>query len=494
MPASEPHEPARTSRDRGGVDAAVEDTATRCLWAPEAWIDGRWQRAVRLDIDASGRWAAVTPGVHSAPAQATIVDGALLPGLVDAHSHAFQRAFAGLAERIGANPNGAADDFWSWRDRMYGVALRITPEQLGAIAAQLYVELLRGGYTQVCEFHYLQHAEDGSPYADPATLSWALADAAGDAGIGLTVLPVLYERAGFDAPALRADQRRFASSPESVDALHRAISAARRPLVNAGVAIHSLRAAAPRSIAALLEHVGDADVPIHIHIAEQTREVDDCVAATGLRPIEWLCREVRVDARWQLVHATHATPSEIDATAASGAGIVLCPSTEANLGDGLADLPRWLESGVPIALGSDSQVTRQWPEELRWLEYGQRLTRRRRNVAAGSTAHRRATAANLFERVRAGSGPSAGLARWGLVPGARADALVVDLQAPGVLGVPASHRLDALVFATDAPPFRAVYVGGRRVIDRGRHAQQAEVEERFSAAMAELWSESDRSG
>jgi len=188
------------------------------------------------------------------------------------------------------------------------------------------------------------------------------------------------------------------------------------------------------------------------------------------------------------------TPHEIDATAASGAGIVLCPSTEANLGDGLADLPRWLDSGVPVTIGSDSQVSRQWPEELRWLEYGQRLTRRQRNVAAGPKLHRGATAANLFERVLVGSGPSAGFASWGLVPGARADALVVDLKAPGVLGVPASHRLDALVFATDAPPFSAVYVGGRPVIHNGRHVQQAKVEERFTAAMAALWSETDRLG
>src|SRR5215207_3412066 len=183
MPAPEPHDRGRASSDPG-VDAAIEGAAARCLWAPHAWIDGRWQHAVRLDIDASGHWAAITPDVHAVPAHATVVDGALLPGLVDAHSHAFQRAFAGLAERVGANPDRAADDFWSWRDRMYRVALRITPEQLRAVAAQLYVELLRGGYTQVCEFHYLQHAEDGSPYADPATLSWALADAAGEAGIG----------------------------------------------------------------------------------------------------------------------------------------------------------------------------------------------------------------------------------------------------------------------------------------------------------------------
>ncbi|MEP7057081.1 MAG: formimidoylglutamate deiminase [Caldimonas sp.] len=466
------------------------DATGRLLWAPVAWLDGRWRDAVLLKVDRAGRWAEITPAVAAPPADAVRLAGPLLPGLVDAHSHAFQRAFAGLAERRAAGPDGAADDFWSWRDRMYRVALRITPQQLRAVAAQLYVELLRGGYTQVCEFHYLQHAEDGGRYADPATLAWALADAAQEAGIGLTVLPVLYERAGFGEPQLRGDQRRFESNAESVDTLQRAVRAARRPLLGAGVAIHSLRAAPAASIAALMHRIGDDAMPVHIHVAEQTREVDDCVAATGARPIEWLCREFALDRRWQLVHATHATPAEIDAVAASGAGIVLCPSTEANLGDGLADLPRWLGAGVPLALGSDSQVSRSWAAELRWLEYGQRLVRRERNVAAAAQQGESATAARLFERMLAGSAPAAGLDRHGLVVGARADALVLDMQAPGLVGVPNSHALDGLVFATDAPAFRAVYVAGRRVIENGRHIDEAAIAQRFSAAMAALWSES----
>ena len=244
------------------------------LWAPRAWIDGGWADAVLLRVGDDGHWAEVRSGV-SAPSEAEIVAGPVLPGLVNAHSHAFQRAFAGLSEQR----DSEADDFWSWRDRMYRVALRITPDQLRAVAAQLYAELLHGGYTQVCEFHYLQHDRDGRPYADPLTMSWALADAAADAGIGLTLLPVLYQRAGFAQPALRDDQRRFATDAAAVLALQRGLQLAGRPLLNAGVAIHSLRAAAPASIRELLESL--SDVPVHIHVAEQTAEVDDCLQATG---------------------------------------------------------------------------------------------------------------------------------------------------------------------------------------------------------------------
>ena len=452
------------------------------FWASHAWIAGAWQDSVLLRCDAGGRWAAVTPGV-AAPPDARVLPGPVLPGLVDAHSHAFQRAFAGLAERRDSD----TDDFWSWRDRVYAVALRIGPEQLQAVAAQLYVELLQGGYTQVCEFHYLQHAVDGRPYADPATLAWSLADAAATAGIGLTVLPVLYQRAGFDAPLLRDDQRRFATTPASVEALCRRINAAGRVHLNAGVAIHSLRAASAGAIDELLLRVGDAGGPVHIHVAEQTAEVDACLAATGARPIEYLCQAHAPDARWQLVHATHATPAEIDAVATSGAGVVLCPSTEANLGDGAPDLPRWLAADVPLALGSDSQVARTWTEEVRWLDYAQRLARRVRNVAAAPERGQPATAARLFDALLAGGARSAGHAAWGLVAGARADLLVLDLDAPGLLGVPVRHRLDALVFATDAPAFREVHVAGRCLVREGRHVEAAPIAARFRDVMAELW-------
>lgn len=428
------------------------------LWAPAAWLQGRWQEGVVLEVDAQGHWARITPG-QACPEGVAALPAPVLPPLVDAHSHAFQRAFVGLAERR----ESAHDDFWSWRDRMYRVALRISPQQLHAVARHLYTELLAGGYTQVCEFHYLHHAPDGSRYGTAAEMGLALAAAAAEVGIGLTLLPVLYERAGFKQPALRADQRRFATDVAEVLALQQALHGS-GPLVTAGVAVHSLRAARAESILQLARHWAAADSgPLHIHVAEQTAEVDDCLAATGCRPIEWLARHAPLDARWQLVHATHALPQEIEAVAASGAGVVLCPGTEANLGDGLPDLPRWLAAGVPLALGSDSQVTRSWPEELRWLEYGQRLLLRQRNVAAEPAAPvaQPATAARLFETMRRGGATAAGLARWGLEPGARADLLLLNLADPALAGLPAGYLLDGLVFAAPAAPFARVMVAGR---------------------------------
>jgi formimidoylglutamate deiminase len=461
---------------------AATSAAERHFWAPQAWVGGRWQADVALAVGADGHFTAVQAGVD-APPGATVLPGAVLPGMVNAHSHAFQRAFAGLAERR----NTPCDDFWGWRDRMYGVALRIGPDQLRDIATQLYGEMLKGGYTQVCEFHYLHHAPDGSRHAHPAEMSLALVDAAQAVGIGLTLLPVLYERAGFSQPALRDDQRRFATDVDEVLRLRDAVRALRQPGVIAGTAIHSLRAATPDSIDRLQRAVAGDDGPIHIHIAEQTGEVDDCLAATGQRPIEWLARQVPLDGRWHLVHATHALPAEMDAVARSGASIVICPSTEANLGDGLTDLPGWLARQTVQSIGSDSHVSRSWADELRLLEYGQRLALRQRNVAAAPELGIDATAARLFDRSVAGGSAAAGFDAWGLVPGARADWLVVDGRAPGLWGVPDTHRLDALVFATDAPAFSEVWVAGQRRITAGRTPQHEAVGSRFAATMAALW-------
>lgn len=428
------------------------------LWAPGAWIGGRWQDAVALAVDDQGHWGAIETGV-AAPPDATVLPGPVLPGLVNAHSHAFQRAFAGAAERR----QDDHDDFWRWRERMYGVALGITPDGLRAVATTLYRELLAGGYTQVVEFHYLHHAPDGKPYADPLAISRALAEAAQATGIGLTLLPVLYERAGFTQAALRPEQRRFAAGADEVLAMRDGIRAWRLPGVQAGVALHSLRAARPASMQRLLDALAGDAGPIHIHVAEQTAEVDDCLAATGQRPIEWLARHLALDARWQLVHATHALPAEIDAVAATGAGIVLCPSTEANLGDGVPDLPRWLAAGVPLAIGSDSQVGRSAAEELRWLEYAQRLTLRRRNVAAHPQHFDGSCGTRLFAACLAGGAQAAGLPRWGLERGARADLVVLDPQAPGIAGASAADRLDGYVFVAGAAAVAQTWVGGRRV-------------------------------
>jgi formimidoylglutamate deiminase len=454
------------------------------FWAPQAWVGGRWQAAVLLQADATGHWAEVRCGV-AAPPEANVLSGPVLPGLVNAHSHAFQRAFAGLSERR----ESATDDFWSWRDRMYRVALAISPDALRAVAAQLYGELLRGGFTQVCEFHYLQHREDGMPYEDPACMSLALMDAAAEVGMGLTLLPVLYERAGFNQPTLRPDQRRFATDATSVLALHQRALGSGRAQVNAGVAIHSLRAARPESLAALTAGLGDA--PIHIHVAEQTAEVADCLATTGLRPIEWLTRHAGLDTRWHLVHATHSTPAEIEAMARTGAGVVICPSTEANLGDGLADVPGWLAAGVPMSIGTDSHVGRDAFEELRWLEYGQRLQRRQRNVAALPGQAEGSTAARLFNQAVQAGGRAAGFARWGLEKGARADLLVLAPTADALRGIPASHVLDAAIFTTSGTPVAQVMVAGQWRVLEGRLPGAAARGERFEHTMRVLWPAQD---
>jgi formimidoylglutamate deiminase len=446
------------------------------LWAPRAWLPGGWADGVTLRVDAQGRWADVQANTV-APSGAQVLTAPVLPGLVNAHSHAFQRAFLAQSERR----HSTHDDFWTWRDRMYGVALRITPQQLHAVACHLYTELLAGGYTHTCEFHYLHHQADGTPYADEATMCRALAQAAQDTGMGLTLLPVLYERAGFAQPQLRADQRRFAAPVARVLRLRDAVRGWGLPGVWAGVAVHSLRAAAPQSLLDLAHACAGDPGPIHIHIAEQTAEVDACLATTGARPIEWLTRQLPLDARWHLVHATHATPAEIAAVAATGAGVVLCPGTEANLGDGLCDLPAWLASGTPLAVGSDSQVTRSWPEELRWLEYGQRLHLRQRNVAAAPAQQQPATAERLFAAVLKGGAGAAGHTSTGLQPSARADLLVVNTQDPAFAGVPNTHLLDAVVFAAAAQPFSHVMANGRWLTLHDA-AQQG----RAAAAMAAL--------
>jgi formimidoylglutamate deiminase len=457
--------------------------ALQRFWTPQAWIAGAWQRDVLLTVDTLGRWSEIAAGI-AAPAQgAVLLHAPVLPGLVNAHSHAFQRAFAGMAERR----HGAQDNFWSWRERMYSVAERVTPAHLQAIAAQLYAELLEGGYTQVCEFHYLHHAPGGQPYADPYAMTWALTQAASLAGLGLTVLPTLYERAGFAVPTLRADQKRFATDAAFVAQLIQAVQEAGLPLVNAGAAIHSLRAASSESIHQLKNLLADTHCPLHIHVAEQMAEVNDCVASVGQRPVQWLCAQGLLDARWNLVHATHSTAQEIDAVASVGAQLVICPSTEANLGDGLTDAPHWLAAGVGMAIGSDSHVCRTWREELRWLEYGQRLQLQQRNVCAAPVQGVQSTAQRLFDAALAGGGRAAGLGKQGLVVGARADMLVLDTQCPGLLGVQMDYTLDALVFAADTAGLDAVYVAGKQVVRGGRHVAKAAIAQRYVDSMHMLW-------
>jgi formimidoylglutamate deiminase len=357
---------------------------------------------------------------------------------------------------------------------MYAAALRITPQQAEAIATHLYAELLASGYTQVCEFHYLHTDVDGRPYADAGEMAHALVRAAQRVGMGLTLLPTLYMRSGFGAKALREDQRRFASTPASVLAIADALHGA-GPLVTSGVALHSLRAADAGAIAEVAA-AARGRLPVHIHISEQRQEVDDCVAVHGKRPIEWLLHQASVDASWNLVHATHASRDELATLRQSGASIVLCPSTEANLGDGVFDLPTWLGASGRWSIGSDSHVTRSWMEELRLLEYSQRFALRERNVAARA-ALRESTAAALFEGALEGGSAAAGLPLAGLAVGQRADFMVIEEP----LGVQPEHVLDAMVFSSPAALPREVYVAARRV-------QAVETAPAFIEAMRTLWS------
>jgi formimidoylglutamate deiminase len=447
--------------------------------APLAWVEGAWARDVLLAVGPDGHWSAVTPDAP-APlrAGAELLAGPVLPGLVNAHSHAFQRAIAGLTESSGAGE----DDFWRWRDRMYSAANRITPAQLEAIAAWLYAELLQAGYTEVCEFQYLHNAADGKLHADAAEMSLALARAAQRTGIGLTLLPTLYMRSGFGACGLRPDQQRFASTPDSVLRIGERIDQLAQPLVHAGVALHSLRAVDAAALADVAT-AARGRMPVHIHIAEQQQEVADCVEQHDRRPVEWLLEQVALDARWNLVHATQTTPAELAGVQAAGAAIVICPSTEANLGDGVFDLPDWLGREGNWSIGSDSHVTRSWQEELRLLEYSQRLALRQRNIAARA-GRRDSTAAVLFDGAVAGGSAAAGRSLAGLRVGQRADFMVLDRAAPSLLGVPDAQLLDALVFSTPHAAPRQVHVAGRPVRPL---AERAELAQAMQAAMQALW-------
>ena len=440
--------------------------------ASQAWVQGRWAKDVLLEVDASGHWSRIT--TDAAPdtvRDAVCLAGPVLPGVVNAHSHAFQRAIAGMTEQ-GA-PHGH-DNFWSWRERMYAVAQRITPDQLEAIATLLYTELLTGGYTQVCEFHYLHNACAHAPQASALEMSMALVRAAQRSRIGLTLLPTLYMRSGFAADGLRPDQQRFASTPDSIARLVQDVQASTRGMshVNLGVALHSLRAVTPQALAQLSGFSDAQGLPIHIHIAEQPQEVQDCIAQTGQRPIEWLLSHAQLHARWNLVHATHATQTELDGVRASGASIVICPSTEANLGDGVFDYGGYCAQGGSWSVGSDSHVSRAWNEELRLLEYGQRLTRGQRNVAAQSGASK-SSAANMLQALLQSGQAATALPLGGLKVGQRADFVVLDAVSPAMCGLPSAHVLDAHVFSSPGSLPLAIAVGGRVIATplRGRVVQ-----------------------
>lgn len=406
----------------------------------------------------------------------------LLPGMPNVHSHAFQRALAGRAERGGNGP----DSFQTWRERMYELSRRVTPADLEAIATLLYVEMLEAGYTAVCEFHYLHHGPGGARYADPAATSRALIRAATATGIRLTLLPVLYMQGGFGAQAPEPSQAAFTHTVRDYLALLDTLRREENSTTRIGVAFHSLRAVAPEAIDEVLAWRASAapDSPVHIHVAEQLQEVHECKAWSGRRPVEWLLERGLVDEHWCLVHATHMNEAEIRSLAATGAVVGLCPTTEANLGDGLFPLAEFLAAGGRIGIGSDSHVSVSPVEELRWLEYGQRLLHGRRNIAASATEPN--SGARLFRTALAGGSQALGQKTGSIAADHAADLVELDASHPLLVASAGDELLDCLVFSGNRPLVTSVLVAGKQVVRNGHHALAGAAAARFADVMHEL--------
>jgi len=440
-----------------------------------AWLEGAWRRDVRMTVG-DGRIAALT---IAPPAPDDQRHAIALPGLPNLHSHAFQRGMAGLAETRGASD----DSFWTWREVMYRFVARLTPTDMQAIAAMAYAEMLETGFTRAGEFHYLHPGADGAAYANPAEMAAAIAAAAEETGIALTLLPVFYAHAGFGGTAPGEGQRRFINDIDSYARLHAAAAEAIAPLPDAviGIAPHSLRAVTPGELDALLALAPTG--PVHIHIAEQRAEVEACLAWSGERPVEWLLAHAPVDARWCLVHATHMTAAETQALAASGAVAGLCPITEANLGDGLFPAVDYLAAGGRWGVGSDSNVLIDAAEELRWLEYGQRLITRGRNVLAAAAGAR--TGAALLAGALAGGAQALGAGgAWAV--GAAADFVTLDAGHPALVACPDAALADGWIFSAGRGAIDGVWRRGRQVVAGGRHMHRTAIVDRYAQVVHRL--------
>lgn len=440
-----------------------------------ALLNGKFTSDVRVTL-ANGRIASVDIGAAAQSGDDRV--GLLLPGMASLHSHAFQRGMAGLAEVRGSSE----DSFWTWRETMYRFALAMSPDQLEAIAAQLYVEMLEAGFTRVGEFHYLHHDLDGRPYGDIAEMATRICAAAEETGLHLTLLPAFYAHATFGGATPTPGQRRFVND---LDSYARLLDGCRRQcarLENAslGVAPHSLRAVTPSELAAVVAMAPEG--PVHIHAAEQTREVEDCRAWSGKPPVEWLLDNAYIGRRWCLIHATHMTEAETKRLAVSGATAGLCPVTEANLGDGIFDGPRFLRAGGSFGIGTDSNILIGITDELRQLEYSQRLRNRARNVLSIDSV---STGQTLYQRALDGGAKALGVPMPALAVGAAADLISIDIDQPQFAAVPSAQLLDAWIF-TSRGGVDTVWVAGRKLVERGRHTKRATVHRRFLRAMMDL--------
>jgi formimidoylglutamate deiminase len=448
------------------------------LFARHALLPNGWATDVLIEWDADGAIKAVTPGAQAPASGVELVEYAL-PGMINLHSHSFQRALGGRTEKAG----NSKDSFWTWRDLMYRFARNITPQHIEAIAAQLFSECLRHGYTSLCEFHYVQRAPDGVMYPRPAETAERVIAAARLTGIGVTMLPVLYSYSGFGEKALKPEQQRFRTDAQDVLRIVEALEPQRDAQVEVGVAPHSLRAASVTQIEEVLATL-PAQRPVHIHIAEQQGEVQQSLDWSGRRPVQWLLENVKVDQRWCLIHATHLSDDEVRGIADSGAVAGLCPTTEANLGDGLFPLESFLAQGGIWGIGSDSHVSQSAVEELRWLEYGQRLQHQRRNIAVSD--NERNVADFLWQGALRGGAQAAGRPVGALAPGHRADIVVLDDAHPNMFGLALDEVLGSFVFSGNDNLVKDVMVGGQWVVRNQQHVAQQAIAARFKQTLAEL--------
>jgi formiminoglutamate deiminase len=439
---------------------------------PEGWV-----KDVRVEL-ADGRFSGVETNVPAAPADERLA--VALPGMCNVHSHGFQRGMAGLTEFRGPE----ADNFWSWRTLMYRFVARMNPDDIGAISAQAYVEMLESGFTRVGEFHYVHHDPKGAPYANPAETAVQVAAAVTRTGIGLTLLPVFYAHGGFDGAPPQEGQKRFING---VDGYARLLEASRRIVrsveaATIGVAPHSLRAVTPDELKQVLALLPQG--PVHIHAAEQTGEVEQCVAWSGARPVQWLLDHADVDDRWCLVHATHMDGDEISRLAASGAVAGLCPVTEANLGDGIFPAPRYLRARGAFGIGTDSNVSIAVADELRQLEYSQRLRDHARNVVGAGDD--RSTGRVLFERAIEGGARALGVPRAGIAPGAAADFVSLRADAVELAGRTGDALLDSFIFAGGRACIDGVWSAGRKVVTEGRHHDREAIGMKYRSTLERL--------
>lgn len=443
----------------------------------DTWLDN-----VKLTVSAVGNIVSLETNAAFTGAD-KIFRGWAIPGIPNVHSHAFQRLMRGFAEHS-TSPN---DSFWTWRETMYKVAQTLTPDDLKVVAAQLYIEMLKVGYTSVAEFHYLHHQPNGVPYADCAQMSLAIQEAASVTGIGLTHVPVLYMTSSFNAQPLQRQQRRFAHDIDAFQGLLQRLQQAflKSPQQRLAVAMHSLRAVPHRAQHRLLEYIGAecAQTPIHIHIAEQLKEVDECVAAYGQRPVEWLLNEHDVGENWCLIHATHLQSREISALAKSGAVVGLCPTTEANLGDGVFPLAAYLQCQGRLAIGSDSHVSVSPIEEMRWLEYGQRLASLRRNIVSNAVSPTKFAHCGdqLLKVLLHGSAQAMGARVGAIAEGYRADIAVLDGAASDLAAVPRPYIVDRAIFAGNSNSVQHVMAGGQWVVENYQHQNEEKIKAEYLA-------------